>query len=148
MLYNLCFCSDTSDFYLFKHDYIASFKNLQSVDAYLVNRHMIFDYAIQIQHNYLNTLAIAQITKVCPIPFEINIANAYNSHVKVSELRDFNMISNIGHCLIDSINSQTDLLTQLHQESIVLQNQIESLNNYIATLSLEIQAGQQEIQVR
>ena len=117
---------------------VESLSNVTSIPAYSVNNHSIFDYSIKLDCNDLDTISVSTITKICSNAFEFDPLQAYNNAVALPLLHNYNMISNIGHTLINSINNHNNIIDQLHNRIDNLQNHINDDLSKIQKLNAEI----------
>ena len=125
------------------------------IDAYAVNNFQIFKYAIKLDSYYAIKINISNITKICPQTFEFDHCQAVNKSISLPLLRNYDIISNIGHCLLNSIdNNKQYILNEFDNERNRLNiqiskylNDINHLNNQISILQTQLQQYQIDIQV-
>ena len=156
-LYNLFFCSNNTQFYICKHECIESvaIANTTVIEAYAVNNFQIFKYALKLDSYYSININISNITKICPQTFEFDPAEAVNKSISLQLLRNYDIITNIGHCLLNSIaNNKQHILNEFDNEKNALNSQINThlndinkLNSQISILQNQLQQYQINIQV-
>ena len=156
-LYNLFFCSNNTQFYICKQECIQCIASASTVaiDAYPVNNYQIFKYAIKLDSDCLVSIKISQITKICPQTFEFDPTQAVNTSVSLQLLRNYDIITNIGHCLLNSMNNNKQhLLNDIDNDKKILNGQIskhlkdiDDLNTQISILLSQIHQYQIDIQV-
>ena len=152
--YNLCFSNSLNDFYIFEHSYIGLLNTLQSIPCYLVNAHSIFDYQIKLQSIASKQILISDISKICPISFIFDPLTSHTSNDTYLWLQNTQILSNIGHSLVDAMILHKSKLHILQVEKQTLQNSIanclsmiQSLNTSVSNMYAQLQASRLQIQV-
>ena len=138
--YNLCFCLHDTCFYIFNHQYISSWANHVTINAYPVESHAIFNFCINILSIAPVTINTTNVTKICPIKFEIDPSN-HDSTIEFDFLQNNDLLANIGHSLIDCINKQNNIIAQLMYQRNQVELALNKCMNKIDQLNENIQVA-------
>ena len=119
--YHLCFASCTNKFYLV--DSQLQLSQASVIEALPVNPHALLDYQINLESNITDTIIVSTITFLTSSCFDFDQNDNSNTY---HFLQNNNMLSKIGHILIDCIQTTNTLYENLAKQLTEQQKQIEA----------------------
>ena len=123
--HQLCFCHDNDKFYIYNEQ--LQVPNASSLKALPINSHSLFDYQIITESNITQDINTSSITNITSSSFYFN-ANNNQHEYQYNFLSSSNILSKIGHLLIDSLNDHVTSYVTLENE---IDEQNVKMNAYL-----------------